>query len=76
MRTRIGPDSTVAPRNYADGHSYQIQSPCALEGDRHAERAALAWARSSQEHFAMHNLRRPACGTLAEFSEAVFVRRE
>lgn len=72
-RTRIGWDSTVAPRNYANRHSYQIQSRCALACNSRSEPPALAGARHGQEHSAMHNLRRPARETLSEFSKAAFV---
>lgn len=67
---------TVAPQYYANRHSYRIQGRCALEGERQAGPPPLACARGSQEHFASRNVRRPACGTLNEISEAAFVRVE
>lgn len=67
---------TVTPQHYANRHSYRIQGRCALEGERQAGPPALACARGGQEHFAMRNARRPACGILNEISEAAFVRVE
>lgn len=72
MRTRIGLDLAVAPRNYANRHSHQIQSSLALECKRRAEPPAPAGARHDQGHSAMHNLRHPVSETFSDFSQAAF----